>query len=88
MVGAQAFGQGTDNLMIGSTQWWGLNDLRAQGDVLLAASLVDIVMLQEHRCREHDISHLRRLRHELFMYADKQILPGKALMNPIEIWRN
>ena len=52
--------------------------LRPEQDVLVAAALVDVVVLEEHGRRQHDVGHLRRLGHELLVHADEQVLAREA----------
>ena len=47
--------------------------------VLMAAAVVEIVVLHEHRRGEHDVGHLRCLGHELLVHRDEQILAGEPL---------
>ena len=37
-----------------------LDDLRAGDDIAVPAALVDVVMLQEHGGRQHEVGHLQR----------------------------
>ena len=70
-----------DHLMIVAAFARRLDQLGAEHDVLVAAALIDVVMLEEHGGRQHDVGHPRRLGHELLMDADEQIVAGKALLD-------
>ena len=51
----------------------------------MPASLVDVVMLDECRCRQHDVRDLRRLGHELFVHAHEEVLSREALVDQTEL---
>ena len=78
MLGADALGQRADDVVVGAAFARHLDQLRAQQDVLVAAALVDVVVLQEHGGRQHHVGHLRRRRHELLVHGDEQVLAREA----------
>ena len=88
MIGVKTFGQRTDDFVIGSAFLGRIDDLWAQGDVLMPACLVEVIMFKEHGRRQDNIRHLRSFGHELLMNTDKKILPGETLMYSVEIWRH
>ena len=78
MLGADALGQRADHVVVGAAFARRLDQLGAEQDVLVAAALVDVVVLQEHGGRQHHVGHLRRRRHELLVHAHEQVLAGEA----------
>ncbi|MCY1303036.1 hypothetical protein D9M70_527240 [compost metagenome] len=54
------------------------NQLGPKHHMLLTAATINIVMLEEGRRRQNDISHLCRIRHELLMHSDKQVFTSKT----------
>ena len=88
MLGAEALGERADHLVIGAAFARRLDQLRAEQNVLVAAGLVDVVMLEEHGRRQHDVGHLGRLGHELLMDADEQVLAGKAALDQLLLGRD
>ncbi len=64
--------------MIGAAFARRLDQLAAEDDVLVAAAPVDVVMLEEHRRRQHDVGHLGRVGHDLLVHGDEQVVAGKA----------
>ena len=50
-------------------------------DVLVAAALVDVVMLEEHGGRQHDVGELGRVGHELLVHAGEQVVAQEALLH-------
>ena len=81
MLGADALGQIADHLMIVAAFARRLDQLAAEHDVLVAAALIDVVMLEEHGGGQHDVGEFRRLGHELLMHADEQIFARQALLH-------
>ena len=51
-----------------------LDDLRPELDVLMAAALIDVVMLEEGRGRQHEVREARRVGHELLVHAGEEIV--------------
>ncbi len=49
---------------------------------------IDVVMLHEHGCRQHNIGHSSSLGHELLVHADEQIVARKAALDRILIGRD
>ena len=47
----------------------------------MAAALIDVVMLEEHGGRQHDIGEFRRFGHELLVHAGEQILARQSLLH-------
>ena len=88
MRGAETLGQAGDHLVIGAAFARRLDQLRPEDEILVAAAAIDVVVLEEGRRRQHDVGHLRRLGHELFVHADEQIVAGKALLDLVLIGRN
>ena len=50
-------------------------------DVLVAAAAIDVVMLQEHRGRQHDVGELCRIGHELLVHAGEEVVAQQALLH-------
>ena len=88
MLGAEALRQRADHLVVGAAFAGRLDQLRPEQDVLVAAALVDVVVLEEHGRRQHDVGHLRRLGHELLVHADEQILAREAALDPFLVGRD
>ncbi len=49
--------------------------------MLVAAAAIDVVMLEEHGCRQDDIGELRRIGHELLVHAGEQVFAQEALLH-------
>ena len=79
MDGADASGDPLQHLVIGAALAGRIDQLRPDRDMLVAAAEIEIVVLHEHRRRQHDIGHHSRFRHELLMHDNKQVLARKAL---------
>ena len=75
------FASAADHLVIGAAFARRLDQLRPEDDVLMAAAAIDVVVLEEHRRRQHDVGHLRRLGHELLVHADEQVVARKAALD-------
>ena len=58
-----------------------LNQLWPCKNVLMPAALINVVVLHEHRGRQHEVGGLGRLGHELLVHADEQILAREALLD-------
>ena len=76
-----ALRQRADHLVVGTAFARRLDRLGAEHDVLVAAALIDVVVLHEHGRRQHQVGHPRGLGHELLVHADEQILAGKAALH-------
>src|SRR5262245_61071855 len=88
VVGTKAFGECANHLMIVAAFARRLDQFGSENEILVSASAINIVVLEEGRRRERHICHLAWLRHELLMNADEQILASKALLDPVLIGRN
>ena len=75
---ANAFGKRADDVMIGAAFAGGRNQLGAEHDVVLAAALIDVVMLDKHGGWQHDVCHFRGGGQELLVDAGEQILAGES----------
>ena len=49
--------------------------------MLVAATLVDVVMLEKHGRRQDDVSHARGLGHKLLVDAGEQVVAREALLD-------
>ncbi len=79
MIGnTEAPRQFLDDEEIGAHGRWRFHHLGPDQDVLMPAAPIEVVMLQEHRCWQHDIGELRRVGHELFVYRDEQVVPQES----------
>ena len=74
--------------MIGAALAGRIDQLWPDRNVLVAAAVIEIVVLHEHGRRQHDVGHLRRLGHELLVHRDEQILAGKAAAHQILLRRH
>ena len=74
MLGPDPLGQGADHLVVGAAFARRLDELAAEPDILVAAARIDVVVLEEHGRRQDDVGHGGRLRHELLMDGDEQIV--------------
>ena len=77
--GVEATAETLQHLMVGAALAGWIDQLGADRNVLMTATVIKIVMLHEHCCRQNDIGHLCRLGHELLMHRHEQILARKAL---------
>ena len=67
--------------MIGSTFARRLDQLGAEHQKLVAAALVEIVVFQKHRRRQHDVGHRSRFGHEMLVNADEQVVAREAALH-------
>jgi hypothetical protein len=74
------FGQRAYDLVVGPALARRLDQLRPQHDVLVAAALVEVVVLEEHGGGQHDVGHPRGLGHELLVHGDEQVVAGKPCL--------
>ena len=88
MLRADALRQRADDLVVGAALARRLDELRPEHDVLVAAALVEVVVLHEHRRRQHDVGHQRRLGHELLVHADEEVVAGKAPLHELLLRRD
>ena len=56
--------------------------------MLMPAAVIQIVMLHEHRRRQHDVGHRGSFGHELFVHRHKQILARKSVTDEILFGRD
>ena len=49
--------------------------------MLVAAAAIDVVMLEEHGGRQHDVGELGRVGHELLVHAGEQVVAQEALLH-------
>ena len=81
VVEAEPVGQRREDLVIGAALARRLDQLRPEENVLMAAALVDVVVLEKHRRRQHDVGNRRRLGHHLLVDADEEVLAGEAALD-------
>ena len=79
MLGVEPAAEALQHLVVGAAFAGRLDQLGADRNVLVAAAVIEIVMLHEHRRRQHDVGHLRRLGHELLVHRHEQVFARKAL---------
>jgi len=79
MHGLEAAAKTLQHLVVGPAFTGRLDQLGADRNVLVAAAVIEIVMLHEHRRRQHDIRHQGGLGHELLMHRHEQVLARKTL---------
>src|SRR5215510_12063378 len=84
----KAFGERANHFMIVAAFPGRLDQFRPKNEILVPASAINIVVLEEGRCRKHHVCHLSCLRHELLMNADEEILASKALLDLVLVGRN
>ena len=58
MRDAEPLGQFLDDEMVGARPLGRVDQLRPEDDVLVAAAAIDVVMLEEHGGRQHDVGEL------------------------------
>ena len=76
---AEPLGQLLDDEMVGAHIVGRVDELRPEQDVALPAAAIDVVVFEEHRRRQDEIGHLRRVGHELFVDAGEEVVARKAL---------
>ena len=79
MHGVEAAAERLQHLVVGAAFAGRIDQLGADRNMLVAAAVIEIVMLHEHGRRQHDIGHRSRLGHELLVHGDEQVLAGKTL---------
>ena len=87
-AGAEPPRQLADHVMVGPALGVGLEQLARDLDAGVAGRLVDVVVLEEHGRRQHDVGHLRGLGHELLVHADEQVVAREALVHLVELRRD
>jgi hypothetical protein len=78
MRGIETSGKTTQYLVIRTAFAGRLDQFGSNRNVLVAASIIEIVVFHEHRSRQHDIRHLRGFGHELLVHHHEQVLARKA----------
>ena len=82
---AESVGQRADDLVIGAALARRVDEFRADLDEGMAARLIEVVVFQEHGCRENDVRPTRGLGHELLVRADEQIVAGETTAHAIAV---
>ena len=88
MLGAEALRQRADHFVVGAAALRRLDRLAAELQILMAAAGVDVVVLEEHRRRQHDIGMARGVGEELLVDAGEQVLARKAAPHLLLIGRD
>jgi hypothetical protein len=88
VLGAEAFGQLADDVVVGADVGKGVEDLPADLKAGVARGVVDVVVLEEHGGGEQDVGLLRRLGHELLLAGDEEVVPGEALVDLVQLGRD
>ena len=88
MLGAEPLGERRDHIVVGAAALRRLDRLRAELQILVAAGGVEVVVLEEHRRRQHDVGDARGVGHELLVHADEQVLARKAAPHLLLIGRD
>ena len=60
----------------------------SEQNMLMAAPLINIIVLQKHRGGQNDIGVSRRFRHKLLVYTNKQIFALEPALDNILIGSN
>src|ERR1700733_8840456 len=81
VLGAEPASERANDLMIRAASFRRIDRLWRELEKLMCACGVDVVVLEEHRRREHNVGKTRGISHELLMHADKQILARESLPN-------
>ena len=66
------------DLVVGAALARRLDQLGTDLDMGVAAGLVEVVVLHEHRRRQHDVGPARCFGHELFVHADEQVVARRS----------
>ena len=77
-IGAEAPREAADHLVVRAALARRIDQLRAEQDMLLAAALVDVVVLDEHRGGQDDIGHAGGVGHHLLVHDGEQILAARS----------
>ena len=75
----EAAAEALQHLVVGAALAGRIDQLGADRNMLMAAAVIEIVVLHEHGRRQHDVGHLGRLGHELLVHHHEQVFAGKAL---------
>ena len=78
---AEPLGQRAHDVVVRAALARRLDQLQPERDVLVAAALIDVVVLQEHGRGQDDVGHLGRRRHELLVHDGEQIVARKTLLD-------
>ncbi len=81
VLGTDALGEGRDDVVVGAALARRIEQLGAQQNVLVAAALIEVVVLDEHGRGQHDVGEFRRCGHEMLVHAHEQILARKARLH-------
>ena len=74
MGAAKAAGQFRQHIMIAAAACRAVDGFRREMEMAVPAGGINVVMLQEHRRRQHDIGEFGGVGHELLMHAQEKIL--------------
>ncbi len=85
MLCPQAFGELGDHVVVLAALAGRLDHRLGHLEVGVAARGVEIVVLEEHRGRQHDIGEGRRLGQELLMDAGEEVLAPKTFVHQLEL---
>ncbi len=82
---AEALGQGADEVVVGAGLAGWVDDLAADLDVAVAAGLVDVVVLQEHRRGQDDVGVAGGFGHEVFVHDSEQVVTHEAFADAVAV---
>ena len=88
MVGSEPPGEVTDHGVVRARLGVRFNDRAGHLKVDVATPLVDVVVLEERRRRQHDIGVTCGVGHELLVDAKEQFVAFQADAHPTALWRH
>ncbi len=88
MADAEPLRQRANHLVIGAAFAPRLDQLRPEQNILAAAGGIEIVVLDEHGGRQHDVGDFRGVGHELLVHADEQIVAREAALDHLLVGRD
>ena len=85
MSRAQPGGERVDHRVVRPAFPRRIDQLRPDLEVGVPAGLIEIVVLHEHRRRQHDVGPAGGFGHELFVGADEQVLAREAAAHKVAV---
>ena len=80
--------QTADDFVVAAALARRLDQLRPEQDVLLAAALVHVVVLDEHGRRQNDVGHAGRIGHDLLVDDGEKVFAGKPAPHHVLVGRH
>jgi hypothetical protein len=83
MLRPEPLREGADHLVVRPALSGGLDELRAELEILVPAALIEVVVLHEHGGGEYHVRHERGLGQELLVDAYEEVVTGEAAFHEL-----